>query len=194
MGKIYCLVGKSASGKDSLFEKLLERVPSLRPIIQYTTRPMRDFEQEGVEYHFIDRARYSKLEEQGKVIESRDYHTVLGIWIYATVDDGQVDLAKGDYLSTGTISSYLSYCSHFGDDVVVPLYIEVEDGERLIRAIRREQEREKPQYEEMCRRFLTDQEDFSEERIREAGITRRFANIDFEACLSEISAFIRSHL
>ena len=194
MGKIYCLLGKSSSGKDSLFEQLLERVPSLRPIILYTTRPMRDFEQEGVEYHFIDRERYSELEGQGKVIESRDYHTVLGIWTYATVDDGQVNLAKGDYLSTGTLSSYLSYRSYFGNEAVVPLYIEVEDGERLIRAIRREQEREKPQYEEMCRRFLADQEDFSERKIQKAGITRRFVNKDFEVCLSEICTFIRSHL
>lgn len=45
------------------------------------------------------------------------------------------------------------------------IYIEVEDGERLARALHREGKQEEPRYEEMCRRFLADQVDFSEEKI-----------------------------
>ena len=70
------------------------------------------------------------------------------------------------------------------------VYIEVEDGERLIRAIKREKEQETPKYEELCRRFLADQEDFSEEKIKEAGISRRFENDDLDICVRNIIDFI----
>ncbi len=60
--------------------------------------------------------------------------------------------------------------NYYGESNVIPVYIEVEDGERLIRAIKGEKQQETPKYEELCRRFLADQEDFSEEKIREAEI------------------------
>ena len=71
------------------------------------------------------------------------------------------------------------------------IYIEVEDGERLKRAIAREEQQKTPKYEEMCRRFLADSEDFSEERIAEAGIDRRFYNGELETCLKEVMDYIR---
>ena len=51
--KIYVLIGKSATGKDTLYRKLLEDARiDFRPIITYTTRPIRKGEQNGVEYFF----------------------------------------------------------------------------------------------------------------------------------------------
>ena len=49
MGKIFYLMGKSASGKDSIYKRLRSLCPELKSIVLYTTRPMRDGEQEGVE-------------------------------------------------------------------------------------------------------------------------------------------------
>ncbi len=49
---------------------------------------------------------------------------------------------------------------YYGKESVIPVYIEVEDVERLIRAIRREQEQETPKYKELCRRFLADERIF----------------------------------
>ena len=43
----------------------------------------------------------------------------------------------------------------------------------------------------MCRRFLADQEDFSEEKIAAAGITKKFQNVDLEECVEEIAEYIR---
>ena len=63
----------------------------------------------------------------------------------------------------------------------------MEDGERLKRAIRREEQQTVPKYEEMCRRFLADAEDFSEEKLAQAGIGRRFANKELEQCIKEIT-------
>ena len=78
-----------------------------------------------------------------------------------------------------------------GGGSIVPLYIEVDDGERRQRALDRERKQEKPKYEEMCRRFLADCEDFSEEKIAEAGIEKRFQNNSLEVCLEEVKDYIR---
>ena len=72
----------------------------------------------------------------------------------------------------------------------MPLYIEVEDGRRLERALQRERGQSVPKYEEMCRRFLADSQDFSEEKIAEAGITRRFYNENLKDCLEDIEHYI----
>ncbi|MFR7899831.1 MAG: hypothetical protein ACLU6Y_08265 [Ruminococcus sp.] len=80
---------------------------------------------------------------------------------------------------------------YYGKEALCPVYIEVEDGERLARALKGERSQKTPRYEEMCRRFLADQEDFSEEKIAAAGITRRFQNIDLEKCVEEIAQYIK---
>ena len=186
MGKIWCLMGKSASGKDSLYRAILKARPRLKTYVMYTTRPRREHEIDGTAYHFTDQAAIDAFKADGRLIESRTYQTVAGPWTYATVDDGQIDLAAGDYLMPGTLESYQQLKAYFGEQALVPVYVEVEDGERLIRAIRREQEEQKPRYAEVCRRFLADAEDFSEEKLRDAGIVKRYNNDDFERCLQEI--------
>ena len=106
MGRIFYLMGKSASGKDTLFKKVLEENPDLKTVILYTTRPMREGEQDGVEYHFCSSEQLQEFERQGKLIEIRTYQTVLGPWSYATVDDGQIKLEDSSYLVIGTLESY----------------------------------------------------------------------------------------
>ena len=132
-----------------------------------------------------------RFEEAGKVIEMRTYHTVHGDWHYATLDDGQVELDRNDYIILGTLESYEKMKNYYGEENLVPVYIEVEDGERLRRALMREFSQEEPKYAEMCRRFLADSEDFSEENLKKAGITRRFVNADKIQCLEEITGEIR---
>lgn len=191
MGKIYYMMGKSSSGKDSLYKELRKAMPELRTVTLYTTRPAREGEQDGVEYHFVTDEALDAFEEEGRIIEERAYHTVQGIWRYATVDDGQIDLEKADYLVIGTLESYRRMRLFYGKEKLVPIYIEVEDGERLLRALRREQEQEHPGYAEMCRRFLADTADFSEEKLKELQIDQRFVNDQMTRCLEEIIGEIR---
>ena len=99
---------------------------------------------------------------------------------------------KADYLGIGTLESYVKMREYYGKENVCPVYIEVEDGERLERALKRERSQETPRYEEMCRRFLADQKDFSEENIENAGIQHRFQNVDLEQCVDEIVRYIAS--
>lgn len=192
MGKIFCVMGKSATGKDTIYQKLLhENELKLQRIIPYTTRPIREGEEDGREYHFCTEEDVQRLEAEGKIVELRAYDTVYGIWKYFTVNDGDIQLEKENYLLIGTLEAYIKIRDYFGSQNVVPIYIEVEDGERLLRAISREKEQDIPKYEEMCRRFLADAKDFSEENLKNAGIEKRFVNLSLETTLAEIEAYMK---
>ena len=192
MGKIYYMMGKSSSGKDTLYKEVLKALPKLKTLVLYTTRPIREGEQEGIEYHFVTDEELERFEKAGKIIEERTYDTVYGAWIYARIEDGQINLAAYDYLVIGTLESYAGMKKCYGAENLVPIYIEVEDGERLSRALSRERQQEQPKYEEMCRRFLADQKDFSEENLEEAGIVRRYYNDDKVQCLEKIIGEIQN--
>ena len=186
MGKLFCLIGKSASGKDAIFRYLRDNKElGLKEIVPYTTRPMRKGEENGVGYYFVDQAAYEKMCQNGKVIESRTYETINGPWHYFTVDDGQIRLDRDNAILIGTLEVYNQMKRYFGEEQVVPLYIEVEDGLRLERALARKRCR-------MCRIMLSyvgviwQIDRIFEEKIAEAGILKRYENIDFDACCREI--------
>lgn len=190
MADIFVIMGKSSSGKDTIYQKIRERNPQLKTIVGYTTRPPRENEKNGKEYFFVSVDEMKKIEHDGKMIEKRSYHTVQGIWNYFTADDGQVNWKNEKYLLIGTLESYEKIRNYYGKEVVIPIYIEVEDGIRLSRALERERKQTNPRYSELCRRYLADEQDFCEENIRRCGIEKRFENRNLEECLSEIEAYI----
>ena len=191
MGKMVYLMGKSSTGKDTVYKKLLQKKElRLHKIVPYTTRPIRDGEKQGEEYFFTNDEGYRLLEAQGKVIEERTYHTYHGLWRYFTVDDGSIDLKYRDYIIIGTLESFVKTAEYFGRDKVVPVLLTVDDGVRLQRALNRERRQETQKYQELCRRYLADEEDFSEEKQKAAGITLKFSNENLEKCLSEIEAYL----
>lgn len=193
MSKIFYFMGKSASGKDTIFKEIKKRMPEFRTVVLYTTRPIREGEREGVEYHFVDEEKLREFEKDGKVIELRAYHTVHGIWKYFTVDDGQFD-GDENFIAIGTPESYEKMVAYMGADSLVPIYIQVDDGERLLRAVERERKQKEPKYEELCRRFLADAQDFSEENLKRVGITHSYLNDNMENCVQEIMLCIQQKL
>lgn len=195
MAKIFYLMGKSSSGKDTIYKKLLEEVSlPLKKIIPCTTRPIRKGETHGVEYFFYTEEELSRLEQAGKIIELRAYDTIHGIWKYFTADDHQIDLSCNDYLIIGTLESYVKMQEYFGRDKLVPIYLCVDDGIRLQRALDRERTQEEPKYSEMCRRFLADERDFSEEKLQNAGIKKYFYNQELAQITEEITSYIKTFL
>lgn len=184
MSKIFCLMGKSSSGKDTIFSVLRKEV-NLKPIVPYTTRPMRKNEVNGREYFFINEEQLHEYEKDGKIIEQRVYNTVNGCWYYATIDDGQIK-NNANYIMIVTLEAYLSLVTYFGKEHIIPIYINVEDGERLERALKREQQQNEPNYDELCRRFLADNKDFSKENLDAANIKVYYENNDLEECTKKI--------
>ena len=188
--KIFYIMGKSSSGKDTIFNMLKNNL-NINTYVMYTTRPIRKGEENGVTYHYIsdeEMQKYIDGKMPSKLIEKRTYHTVHGNWTYATIKDEQFETEK-DMLMIGTLESYNKMKEQIKEGLK-PIYIEVEDGLRLERAVKREQEQKEPKYAELCRRFLSDSKDFSEENIKKAGITKRFQNIDLNECVREITDYI----
>ena len=194
MGRIFCVMGKSATGKDTIYKEILKQKEiNLQTITPYTTRPIREGEQEGVEYHFVSVEQYEKMKQDKIVIEARDYDTIHGIWSYFTAEDSQFQ-GDGNYLMINTLEGYEKIVAYFGKEKVVPLYVEVEDGLRLSRALERERQQLQPKYAELCRRFLADSEDFSEVKLADLGIIKRYENIEMKECVEEILQNIKKEI
>lgn len=191
MGKLFLVMGKSATGKDHIYKAILDKFGSkLTPVVPYTTRPMRQGETNGVEYNFVTEEKLSALKEAGKVIECRCYNTIMGPWYYFTCDDGQIDANGDNKILIVTPEAYEGIVAYYGQDLIRPVYIESPDEERLLRSIKREKKQEKPNMKEVCRRYLADEEDFSEDYLKKLEINKRFTNIDFDACVEEIAGYI----
>lgn len=189
MNHIFYIMGKSSSGKDTVYSRILED-SELIPIVLYTTRPIRAGEREGVEYHFVDDERFNAMRDSGEVIEWRTYDTKCGKWSYFTAKDS-ISTDRGDRIGIGTLESYLKMKEYLGDEVIIPVYIEVNDDIRFLRAVEREKRQSAPKYAELCRRFLADNEDFSDEKLMEAGVIKRFSNNGgLEECLSAVKKYI----
>ena len=194
MGKLICLMGKSSSGKDTIYKRLRTELPELLPVVLYTTRPMREGEQDGVEYYFVSEEEYQSIHKSGRIMEERSYQTVYGVWRYFTVWDEEKNLNESSYIMIGTPEAFEKIVEYLGREQVVPVFIDLDDGVRLQRALDREKAQDHPRYLEMCRRFLADAEDFSREKTEALGIEKVFYNDHLEQCLEEIKEYIRQQV
>lgn len=200
MSNLIYIMGKSSAGKDTIYQKVKERIDT-NLYIPYTTRPMREGENQGREYNFITREEFNILEKEQKVMENRNYNVInkngeRDVWTYATIADEQWE-QEGDFLSIGTLESYTSILKYLRshpekDLTMMPVYIQISEEERKKRAIAREKTQIKPNFEEMERRLKADNIDFSAEKLRDAGISQfeTFENYDLKKCVNEIIEYI----
>lgn len=171
MGKIILFMGPSNSGKDTIIRTLVkENKFAFKEMIMSTTRPMRTGEIEGREYYFKTVEEMLDLEKQGKIIEKRKYDTVYGPWYYFTTST-TIDLGNNNYIGSNTLKGLDQFVKFYGMENIISLLIKVDDGIRLQRALDREKMEKNPKYQELCRRFLADSIDFSEENINKRPIT-----------------------
>lgn len=194
MSNFIYIMGKSASGKDTIYKKIKEQI-DVKTYVLYTTRPIRTGEQEGVDYHYVSDEQMLKFKQEGKVIESRTYQTVKGPWTYATIADKQLE-QSGDIITIGTLESYnkiKEYYEDKKDTKLLPVYITIDEEERRKRALKREKRQKNPNYEEVERRFKADNIDFSEENLKKAGIGENqiFENYDLDKCIESIVKYIQ---
>ena len=188
MNRVFCLVGKSCSGKDTLYAHILERYPELVPVIPCTTRPRRPGEVEGQTYHFVTEERLRQYEEEGQVVEKREYHTTQGPWTYFTLRFA----LDTDRLLITTLEGARALMDCYGPGHVRVVYLHVDDRTRLLRYIDRESRQARPDYAEVCRRFLADQTDFSEEQLAQFPRLHRIdTGAEMEECLARWDALYR---
>lgn len=153
--KILALFGKSGAGKDTIAKELCKNTNEFHQLISCTTRPKRDYEINGKDYFFISNDKYKELLNNNQFLEVTTFNN----WNYGTLKQANninkinvgVFNIQGIYnmLSNPLLINYR----------ILPVYIYASDKIRLNRLFNREKY---PNYKEICRRFLTDEEDFKD--------------------------------
>jgi guanylate kinase len=69
LGTLYIISAPSGAGKTSLVKALLERLSGVVVSVSHTTRAPRAGEQDGVDYHFLDKVEFERLVEGGEFLE-----------------------------------------------------------------------------------------------------------------------------
>ena len=150
--KIVALFGEGGSGKDTMLSKLRYANPQYNFLVKTTTRDPRDYEVDGVHYHFLSPENFAIKVLNGDLIEVASFNN----WFYGT----DIHELKKDTVNIGVFNIYGIECML--DDPrleVYPIYIQASDKTRLLRSLNREQN---PNCEEICRRFFADKKDFAE--------------------------------
>ncbi|MBV1806219.1 guanylate kinase [Pseudomonas viridiflava] len=71
-GTLYIISAPSGAGKTSLVNALIQAQPQIRVSVSHTTRAMRPGEQDGVNYHFVDRAEFTRMIDHGDFLEQAE--------------------------------------------------------------------------------------------------------------------------
>lgn len=190
MGKLVCLIGKSGVGKNVLFDRIIDDVGiNIIPLIPYTTRPKRENEIDGNQYHFVSESYMNELESNDQIIEKREYLTTKGIWYYFTVKFELV--SNQNYITITTPNGINNLIKSVGPENIVVIFLNADDRIRLNRSISRESMESKPNYAEVCRRYLSDEKDF--QHIYENRYLLQFSidsNHDIASCLNQFKSIL----
>ena len=193
MKKLFVILGKSSTGKDSILKYVIKyHEDSLYKIIPYTTRPIRSNEMNGKDYNFVTEEQMNNLKSY--IIVTRCYDSYMGgkVYYFTVIDDAFYRSNKNGII-IGTLESLKSFKEKLADKLeIVPIYITVDDYTIISRSIEREKSNNGTNYKEICRRFIADCEDFSDERLKEAGINRgnTFKNYSFSTCTKLIENYM----
>ena len=159
MQNLTILVGCSASGKDTVMNRLVKEF-DVKPVISYTTRPIRDCEIQGREYHFITEEEFERMKNNAEFIETRVYETVKGNWYYGLPKCGFDPEDDNNYITILDFDGLLElekWLRSIGQiNKLTSIYIDVTEQNRLIRSLNREQNMTKKQVEEVIRRYYDD--------------------------------------
>lgn len=150
--KILALFGKSGAGKDTVQKWLVSNFSNMKGIVSCTTRPKREHEHDGIDYHFIDNIEFTKKVLDGTMLEATSFRD----WFYGTPFD-ELDY---NLINVGVFNIHGIECLLEDSRLsVLPVMIDAPDKTRLKRNLSREKN---PDCEEICRRFLADEKDFSD--------------------------------
>lgn len=171
---IYVLLGKSASGKDTLMNEVLkhnlmtDRLVQLRPLVSTTSRPIRDGEIDGKDYNFVSKDEFETLINNNQMLEYRAYNTLVDnkpdIWYYGTP---KFELEENkNYICVLDVDGAKSFKEYFGNENVECVYLELDDKTREERASQRGSFN-KTEWDRRCK---DDAIKFSEENLKDLNI------------------------
>lgn len=156
--KLFLLVGKSASGKDTFMNMLLSDFKEIKPLVSHTTRPMRTGEKDGETYHFVDDVTFEEMLDNGEFLETTSYTIESENKIY------KYGLSKKEVMDTPYAMTIVNpyglnnlLANKFIKDNIVSILITRNDKDRILAYINRD---ENVNIKEMIDRYKRDEEDF----------------------------------
>lgn len=184
MKYIIAFIGKAGAGKDTIATELLKKHPSWNTIVSCTTRPPREGEIDGVNYHYLTNEEFAQKVLNGDMLEA----TYFNNWHYGTMASS---LQEGINVGVFNPEGYDCLKEMPSKEVkVIGFYIHADPKTRLLRQLNRE---ESPDVYEIIRRFNADEEDFShiDEDDQYPAI---FIDNSFDAPLQQVVSAIDSYL
>lgn len=174
---IFILIGRSSSGKDTIFKEILNskkfcKLNNLIKVTPSTTRPIRTNEIDKIDYNFYNQQEFENFLKNNNIIEYRHYYTTKGKWTYFTSKDSFQNPYK-NYIMIGTLETLKNLHLFFKNTntKIFPIYIYVQENILYKRAKFREHNQLNPDFIEMNRRFMADKLDFSDENLKAANIS-----------------------
>ena len=158
MKNILILCGKAASGKDTLKRYIVKALElsgiEFNNVVNTTTRPPREGEVDGVNYHFCSAEEMTK-----KILNDEMAEAVLfNDWVYGTENKALLE----DKLNVGIFNlEGIEALRQNPNHNIFAVYLDVEDSVRLIRYLNREN-MTKEKINEMFRRYKADEIDFAD--------------------------------
>ena len=158
MKNILILCGKAASGKDTLKKYIIRTLElsgiEFNNVVNTTTRPPREGEVDGVNYHFCSAEEMTK-----KILNDEMAEAVLfNDWVYGTENKALSE----DKLNVGIFNlEGIEALRQNPNHNIFAVYLDVEDSVRLIRYLNREN-MTKEKINEMFRRYKADEIDFAD--------------------------------
>lgn len=158
MRKLFTIMGKASTGKDTLTKMLHEKM-ELPIALSFTTRPMRNGETQGVEYDFITEKDFWDMHGCNLLAEYTSYDVAGGeTWYYGLTRE---ELEKSDYVLVIVNPDGFNQIKEIYGDKVCSILIDAPADVRIKRYLDRDIVTE-TKAEECCRRFLADQKDFKD--------------------------------
>ena len=179
---LICIVGKQASGKDSLMRYIVKEY-GYRMAVSSTTRPMRSQEVNGVDYFFLDEEDFFKQE----LVEHRVYETIQdgkpATWYYGLTSNA-IDTKDNSIVAVVDPHGLEQIIDHMGEDNVLSIYIDADYESRLHRALVRDT---KFELDEFYRREVTDHQKFEDAIYKMNYIV---LNLDLNKAIREIDEIL----
>ena len=198
MCKVITITAPSSAGKDTILNEIIKRGESLnvKPVVSTTNRPPREYEIDGVDYHFITYEEIMKKLKNEEFIEHREYNTKFGKWIYGITKDS-INI-ESDYVYVCIVDfrglvELDTFCKR-NNIKFKSYYLSVSNWNRLYRSLNREKNCSDEKVEEMCRRLIDDMQNVSVAKNYVDEVIYNETKYDFENTINKILEYVNSPL